>query len=406
VSGGPARGRERDLTTGHLWQVDIVRLFTFVAVIIVHAIAFTELPSNHLAGGALMVLQFGRAVFFTISGFVLVHATRGSTPPAVGFWRRRLFLVGVPYAAWTAVYEVDAALTAHGSLSAAHFGTDLLTGGAEYHLYFLLVTMQLYLVFPLLLRFVRRSADRWAAVLGVVGVANVAWLAALQYVGAPRGWFGDLWPHAYQLLPTYAVFVLAGCYAAVHLPRLQALVSEQGHRLLAGAFVAAVFAELVYVSQLGSMDTRVAADVLQPAMLLTWSAAAVALYVAASRWAAGERRGLQAVAVASEISFGVYLAHPLVLQLVLARGLGNDNQSLAAPAATLVAIVATTVGSAAVALVASRSRLSLALTGRPRRTGVRPASPAFPEISKHPHKPRSTPAQILSSWTPGSELTR
>jgi peptidoglycan/LPS O-acetylase OafA/YrhL len=87
------------------------------------------------------------------------------------------------------------------------------------------------------------------------------------------------------------------------------------------------------------------------------------------------------VAEASDISFGVYLAHPLVLQLLLSAGLGNAGQRMPAPLATVVAFVGATVGAVAITLVARRTRLSLALTGRPRRlpTAVRSQLPGVSE---------------------------
>ena len=69
---------------------------------------------------------------------------------------------------------------------------------------------------------------------------------------------------------------------------------------------------------------------------------------------------------ASDLSFAVYLAHPLVLEVLLRLGLGNDGQRLPAPVATGLAVIGTAAGAAVVAAVARRSRWSLALTGRPR----------------------------------------
>ena len=208
-----------DRAGGHLWQVDIVRLLTFTAVIAVHAIAFTQLPSGEVAAGALMLLQFGREVFFSLSVFVLVYAALGRPSSVGSFWRRRFPLVAVPYVVWTAIYAVANDVATGTPWSWGRFGTDLLWGGAEYHLYFLLVTLQLYLVFPALLWFVRRTAAWAGRVLLGVMVANLAWLAALQYVRAGPGPLAWIYSHAYELLPTYSLYILAGAYAAVHYER-------------------------------------------------------------------------------------------------------------------------------------------------------------------------------------------
>jgi peptidoglycan/LPS O-acetylase OafA/YrhL len=355
--------RERDR---HLWQLDVVRLLTFTAVIAVHAIAFTELPSSAAAGAAMMLLQFGREVFFALSGFVLVYAARSRSWSPLAFWRRRLPFVIVPYLAWTAIYWL---CTPGGRPKIGTLGVDLLDGNAEYHLYFLVVTVQLYLVFPGLLRLVQRTA-RWAGpVLVVVGALNLAWLADLQY--APQS--GFWWAHAYELLPSYAMYVLAGCYAALHFERLHSWAKRHTRRLVLVAGAAAVIAEAAYVLQLGGLPPRSANAVLQPAMAASSLAAVIVVYLVGTRWAEGQRTMQPAVRIGSEISFGVYLAHPLVLQFLLDHGLGNGRQSLPGPIATGLAFLGAAGGAAALCLLLRRTPLALVLIGRPRPSISRPA---------------------------------
>ena len=357
-------------SNGHLWQVDILRLLTFAAVIGVHTIGNTGIALTTGANGTLMVLQFGRELFFSLTAFVLVYAAANRPLPARAFWRKRFMLVLVPYLAWSAIYEAVRDPTSHG-WSWSHFGYDLVTGTAEYHLYFLLVTMQLYLVFPLLLKFVRRTADHAVGILAVVTVANLGWLAVLQYVHSASPtmlWFDT---RAYELLPTYAMYVLAGAYAAVHYDRIQAYVERHKRQLLAIAGVSAAVAIGAYVAQLSIMPNYQAANVLQPAMLASCLAAVIVVYLIGNRWASGRRRGLRLVAVGSEISFGVYLAHPLVLKLLTDHGFGGGEAWLPGPLIALLAYLITVVGATALAYAINRSPLAFPLGGR--RRSRRPA---------------------------------
>ena len=351
----------------HLDQIDVVRLLTFLAVIGVHSVDFTQSMSSVGAAAVIMLLQFGREVFFALSGFVLVYSALHRPQGTGAFLRRRMLLLAVPYVAWSLLYELYGVVTSERQgVTASRLLLDLVNGGAEYHLYFLLVTMQLYLVFPLLLRFVRRTAARAPLVLAVALAVNAVWLGILQYVAAPSGWGAFFWQRGYELLPTYGAYVLVGCYAALHLDRLQAFVDRCRRPLLAWAFVAAAVGEVVFLVQLHGRAPRVAGAVLQPAMLLVSFAAMVITYVIGSTWAAGRRRGARAMKEASDLSFGVYLAHPLVLDLLLTHGLAAGSSTLAAPVAAALAITGTVVGATAIAWVARRSALSLALTGRPR----------------------------------------
>lgn len=354
--------------SGHLWQVDAVRLLTFAAVISVHVLAYTEQPNNRVAAGTMMLLQFGRIVFFALSGFVLVYSTMGRRIRPGSFWRKRILYVAVPYLVWSFLYYLyDVYGPWHVQPLSAHvIWLDLVTGGADYHLYFLLVTMQLYLVFPLIRGFVVRTA-RWAVpILVVVSIADLLWMAALQWTSVPaHGTERWLFNHAYELLPTYAMWILAGCYAAVHLPRLQQIVDRYPRRLLAVAGVAVAGALANYAYQLDKKPPRDANQVLQPGSSLACLAAVIVLYVVGSRWAAGRRRHQATIALLSEASFGVYLAHPMVLQFLLDYcGFGNTDQTMPPVIATVVAYVMTLVGATAISLVAQRTPLSLPLTGR------------------------------------------
>lgn len=361
---------------GHLWQVDIVRLLTFAAVILVHALAFTEEPSDGVAAGLMMVLQFGREVFFALTGFVLVYSCIGRPFRAQSFWRKRFLYAGVPYVAWTVVYYAFSFVSGpHPPFSWVTLGEDLFNGDAEYHLYFLLVSMQLYLVFPLLLRFVRATAHRALTVLAVVGSINVAWFAALQWVSGPSGWGGFLWTHAFELLPTYTLYILAGCYAAVHLETLLTLLRANRRRLLVWALGGLAFTELAYLVQTAWMDPRSANNPLQPAMVVCSASVVILLVLAGDAWASGPRLGLPAIRRGSDISFGVYLLHPVVLTLVCNAGLGNQVGHLPSAAATALAVPATAVGSVILCLILRRTPLALPLIGR---AWVRPDGRSLP----------------------------
>src|SRR3954452_22043145 len=87
----------------HLHQIDVVRLLTFLAVIGVHAVDFTQSTSSVGAAGVIMLLQFGREVFFALSGFVLVYSAQARPQRATAFLRRRVFLLVVPYMAWSLI---------------------------------------------------------------------------------------------------------------------------------------------------------------------------------------------------------------------------------------------------------------------------------------------------------------
>ncbi|MDQ6838143.1 MAG: acyltransferase, partial [Actinomycetota bacterium] len=252
----------------------------------------------------------------------------------------------------------------HPPFSWVTLGEDMVNGNAEYHLYFLLVSMQLYLVFPALMRFVRATAHRAPTVLMVVGSINVAWLVGLQWFSGPSGLGGFLWTHAYELLPTYAIYVLAGCYAAVHLEKLLSLLRANRRRVFVWSLGGLAFTELAYIVQTAWMDPRSANNPLQPVMIVCSASVVALLVLVGDAWSRGPRRGLAAIRRGSDISFGVYLLHPVVLTLLCNAGLGNNVGHLSSVAATALAVPGTALGAVGLCLILRRSPLALPLIGR------------------------------------------
>lgn len=77
----------------------------------------------------------------------------------------------MPYVTWSAIYFAASNLRSrHYTFMHALvvFGEHLVQGTAWYHLYFLLVTMQVYVLFPVFLCVVRRTAGHHWLLLGTV----------------------------------------------------------------------------------------------------------------------------------------------------------------------------------------------------------------------------------------------
>src|ERR1700753_610140 len=88
-----------------LHEADVVRVLTFACVIAVHTIHYTN-PAGSVGGnGVAVLLHFTREAFFCLIWFVLVHPYLGRSVDVGPFWRKRFVAVGVPYLAWSVIYE-------------------------------------------------------------------------------------------------------------------------------------------------------------------------------------------------------------------------------------------------------------------------------------------------------------
>ncbi|HWE90547.1 MAG TPA: acyltransferase [Pseudonocardiaceae bacterium] len=362
----------------HLHYVDIVRVLTVALVVAVHVLAFEPIAPTLTAGALLTMTHVSREVFFLLTAYVLSIGYQDRVSVRwLSFWRKRYLFVVVPYVVWTAVYFLadQPALRPFGSALHA-IGYDLLTGAARYHLYFLLVSMQIYLVFPLLRGLVRITRRRHGMVL-----AGCAIFQLLFYTAVQRGWsLGPLtgWlRHPDALLPSYLGFVVAGCVAASHQDALLAWTRAHLGRVLVGCAATLALGVGVFLAQVrwGGQPILLASDVFQPVVVLESVAVTWAFLAAGLIWQDHGRPGRRAARAGADASFGVYLAHPLLLQGLLMVSATTGLTALARHQPSIVVIVVEMVVavpvlyglSALLATLARRTPASLPLTGRARR---------------------------------------
>lgn len=359
----------------YVHAVDVVRLVTFVCVVGVHAVSMTMNPQDVTTGTAVSALHFTRGAFFILSAFVLTYA-QGDRPMNVRtFWPRRFLYVGVPYLVWSIVYwwiEVGG-VPRWGDVR--HLGIEVLTGTANYHLYFLLVSLQLYLLLPLLLWVVRRTQGHHLALLVGSGAAELGLLALNHYPAWPTGWTA-LHADVLVLSPVYQFYFFVGAVAAVHHERLRAWVRGHAGVVIGALLAAGALHTGVYLLQVAGGDTvQQAYDPLQPSVVPWTLAVTLGLYTWGCAYAARRRSGSRVarfVEQASLASFGVFLVHPLFLNTVLGRWLAWGSSTLDPNLSALLAWSGTVVLAFAFAVVAIRTPLALPLTGRGRlRTTLR-----------------------------------
>jgi peptidoglycan/LPS O-acetylase OafA/YrhL len=394
MTAAPAAEGITSPTKPHLDSVDVVRVLSVALVIAVHVVSQQPGGIGLVNGAALIVMHVSRQVFFMVTTFVLVYTYRDHPPRHwSAFWRRRYLLVGVPYLVWSAVYFIaDGHRLWPIGPALLGFAHDVAEGTARYHLYFLLVTMQVYLVFPLLLGLLRAARRRTWWLVAASLVYELAVYAVIEHkppLGVLNGWVRNPNP----FLPTYLGFVIIGGVAACHTDGLLAWTRARarwiylGTGLAAAAGVAVLLVEVLVVGQ----PAWAVSSVFQPVVVIESLAIAWTYLAAGLAWQhRGARKG-RLVRTAADASFGVYLAHPLLLQglLLLSAYTGLSAVAEHAPPGLVTALSMTVVvpliylTCTVFAELVRRTPLSLPLTGRARRH--------VPEAkTRSPHEPDQT----------------
>jgi peptidoglycan/LPS O-acetylase OafA/YrhL len=380
MAGGGARRQ-------HIAALDLVRLLIVAFVVAVHTLSVGGGSVTVLLGAFLTVFHTSRELFFLLTAFVLTY-NYGQRPRIqwLTFWRKRYSLVLPAYLAWSLIYFLaDNQRLDPISGAIVALGHDVLSGTARYQLYFLLVTMQLYLVFPLLRWVLRKTAGHHLALLLAACACQLALTVAIQQQVAATSPIGAWLRNPSPVVLSYLLYLIAGGIAAWHFDRLVAFTRRHLTAARLG-FAAGAGAGLgTYVAQIfiGGQSPAAASAVFQPVIVAESLAIGWALFAAGTRWADGGQRHRRIVCAGADSSFGIFLAHPLVLQgaLALAGATGVLTAVRAAPSALQVAAllgvgVPLVYGASwLLAFLIARTPLSLVLTGR-RRIPPTPRPPA------------------------------
>jgi len=372
--------------TRRLPQIDVMRLIVCFFVVATHVVSNSNSMESVTPNAIVNVMHFTRQAFFFISALVLVHSSWARVGPDGrltedgGQMRKRVSVLGVPYLLWSAFYVALGLVTAYSLWAAKRLWWTYLSGLVQgtdgYHMYFLLVSVEFAVIFPLFVRLLHLTRRHHGALLVVSGLIEVVLMAVYHYVALPDGWWRPIAGEA--SLTAYQFWVVLGGVAALHFDQMHAWLTRN-RWWVAGALVgvAALATALFYWDVAAGEAPEFAGRSLQPVTVPLSLATIGVLYLVSVRIADMRQAWAQrALVIGTYLSFGIYLSHPAILTglLYLQQALPG-GMAFHPVVTTAVILVLDFVASLAVSHLLSRTRWSKALIGRPTRRAT-PARPA------------------------------
>ncbi|MCR8842171.1 acyltransferase [Paenibacillus sp. SC116] len=172
----------------HIEEIHYIRAFAFLAVVLQHAIGhYIFVPEANLADGVaftflLLLSKFAVPMFIFVTGLVLFYNYDGR----LNYWtfiKKRFSDIMMPYLFWSFVYLL---FQNHMDVLSAvnRFGEVFLTGKASYHLWYVIMIIQLYITFPIY-RYIIMQAKRWIstpiAVYSAFAVLGIVYIVLMTY---------------------------------------------------------------------------------------------------------------------------------------------------------------------------------------------------------------------------------
>lgn len=285
-------------------RLDVMRVGACLAVILLHLAATIVMERElfgtlhwHLSNAIDAATRWCVPVFIMLSGALLLDPQKHANPQA--FWAKRMGRLLPAIIAWPAIYFAWRAYYWHEPISPGTIAHDLVIGRPYVHLYFLFLIAGLYLVTPFLAR-----------ALGTLSLPQLRQLIIIMAglaIGANL--FDFLASSAFTMFVPYLTYYLAGWYCT------RLLLDRPGTSVLAIGLAASLITGLtaLLISTRG-FDDRWAFyfyEDFSPTVMVM----AVGLFLLTLQGTISPR--IESVAqTLAPLTLGVYLAHPIVVELL------------------------------------------------------------------------------------------
>lgn len=324
----------REKVKERLPQLDLFRAFAIFCVIQVHASSFAagwqavESQAYFFYNWMNIFFRIGTSSFIFLSSFVLFYnyVDKPVSRDLIGrFYKKRLTYIILPYLLVSLCYYLAVVVVQRDYLNHSpaellqSLGFKLLTGSAYTHLYFIFISIQFYILFPLFL---------WLIQSWKKSRLPVAWIFP---IGLAVQWAFYFWnkynlhlPNKGSYAPSYMSFYMLGAVIAVYFDQIKGWLTtdwrDSGKTQKACSVLlwaswlifALVDVQLYYLYRTGAYTaTTTVFEVIWNIHLLL--SAMVLMKLAFLVYRKGSAFWIKALTRLGELSFAIYLFHPVIL---------------------------------------------------------------------------------------------
>jgi len=131
-------------------EIDILKGIGMIAVVLIH---ITAIYTSHLTVGVFnSLLQFAVPLYLSVSAILLMNKYKEELN-CRAFYKRYMPRIIIPYAVWSIIYCI---IYSFRGRKIDNIIDTIFFGQASYHLYFMIIIFQFYLLFPLIRKSIKK----------------------------------------------------------------------------------------------------------------------------------------------------------------------------------------------------------------------------------------------------------
>ncbi|PLR84500.1 acyltransferase [Bacillus canaveralius] len=291
----------------YIYEIHFLRAFACLSVVGVHVSAtnygMTQETWTWFTYFLNQIGRFGTPIFAVISGFLLFYQVKRRGFALGRFLKTRLSKIIIPFLIWSLAYRY--LLYYYDNQALGDYGAEvkkILLGDSFYHLYFVAIVVQFYLIFPFIQKLFRTQTL-------LLVFAFIALLISYNLYGFSPGIEGAIGEFlaSKSFMPIWIFYFAFGGFLAYFWDEIVNFATKRPWQMLALALIVSAGAVVEYMVN-GFVSNRRLSNLANIPLLCI---ATIGIYPLLARWNVIKKP----LYLIGQYSMGIYLIHPMILYL-------------------------------------------------------------------------------------------
>lgn len=284
-----------------LFELDYMRVMACMAVMVVHisATGVTDYIQGSFPNVIMTLLnrslKFTTPIFIFLSGVTGFYGYRNKEFKYISFLKKRLPKVLIPYFVWCVVYYYAYMKMGYYGFNPVFFLKSVIAGTMSYHLYFVIIILQLYMLGPIFYNMVKKSKKK-ILLLFVFAIITAICVEFLRFKLSDR------------IFLKYMFFYMLGIYASIEHDKFTQFIIKNKNFIIIGYILAALTYTVGYYYNFKIYSF----------IWFSFSTVSIFFVYLVGLYLKGKlQKNYSKIKLLSQSSYYIYLMHPLILTILI-----------------------------------------------------------------------------------------